>query len=182
MFEHWELSVMGLAGAGLIVLGIWIRSGGYRRGVQRTYLARALPAYQRNLVFALVPMGLAFVLLVAGATLADSRGGPEARDPTAMTLVLLGLLALGVTFWWMFRLPRFLKPGWVLEYERAEQAGEPVEDFRPKPMSPRAYSLNWLGLGALCIVWLALGLPIGPMLIGLGTGAALLLASRPRQA
>jgi hypothetical protein len=96
-------------------------------------------------------------------------------------LGVLGLGAGGVAGWWLVRPPAFAKPGWVREYERAEAAGEAVPDFGPRPMSRRAYVLNWIGLGVGAAAWLAFELPAGPMLVGLGIGVSLLLASRPRQ-
>jgi hypothetical protein len=182
VFEHWDIGAAALFGGALILMGIWIRSGGYRRGVARIYFRRVLPDYQRNAIFALIPMGAAFVLLIGGATLGNSRGGPEADDPGAMLLVGLGLFALVFGLACIVRPPRFMKPAWVVEREHAERAGAPVEDFTPRPMSPRAYTINWIGLAALAGAWLAVGLPLGPLLIGVGTGAALLLASWPRQA
>src|SRR5205823_3038353 len=114
-----------------------------------TYFRRALPGFQRNAIFAFIPMGLAFVLFIGGASLGNSRGGPDANDPTSNVLILIGLVALAFAFWCLVRPPSVMKPAWVVEYERAERAGEPVEDFTPTPMSPRAYSLNWIGLAAL---------------------------------
>jgi hypothetical protein len=167
-FKNWEFSALILFSIYAIVLGIIFRTGHFRRGVQRVYFNRGLPGISRNMAFAFVPTGIAFLLLVVGGTLAS------------LPVVLCGLVALIVALWWMFRPPEWAKPAWVREHERAEAAGEPVPDYRPPSMSGRAYLLNWIGLGIGAAVWLALGLPVGSLLIGLGFGISLLLASRPR--
>ena len=82
----------------------------------------------------------------------------------------------------MFRTPAWAKPDWVREYERAVQAGEPVPDLRPPPMTQRAYVLQWLALAAMSVIWLALALPLIPLLIGIGTAISLLVANRPHNA
>ena len=184
MFDRWELGIGALLGAALLVVGIAIRTGHFRRGVGNTYFNRALPRFQRQAVFALIPGGLAF-LSVALAFQVDphsfERGNTSAQDPIATILVLFGIVCLAAFFWWMFRPPAWTKPAWVREYERAERAGEPVPDLRAPPMSQRAYTLNWIGLFAMAAGWLALGLPIGPLLIGLGFGMSALFANRPRR-
>lgn len=185
LVDHWEVGLAGLMGAAIAAVGVAVRSGHLRRGVGRTYFNRAMPGYQRNAMFALIPGGLAFLLIAAAWGFAQARGvsdDPNApADPVVSSLILVGMVLLGVFFWWMFRLPQWMKPDWVREYERAERAGEPVPDLRGQPMSPRAYALNWLGLFLLAGLWLALHLPIGPLLIGLGLGLTTLLANRPRR-
>lgn len=186
MFDHWEVDVFTLACAIFVGVGAAIRSGYFRGGVQRTYFNRRLPDSQRNAIFVLLPFGLGVLLVVAGASAYAVAGDPDGpspppADPVASISMLLGLLLVAASIWWMFRLPRWAKPEWVREYERAERAGEPVPDLSPRPMSQRAYQLNWLGLAALAVVWLAVHLPVAPLLIGLGLGMSALLASRPHQ-
>jgi hypothetical protein len=182
VFDHWEVGAIVLVAIYVGVLGIVIRTGHFRRGVRNTYFNRELPGYMRNAPFAFVPGGLAFLLIVAGASLASrSRALGLDQDLLANVLILLGVLAFGVFFWWLFRPPEWTKPDWLRDYERAEAAGEAVPDMSPPPMTGRAYVLNWIGLGVVAAVWHALGLPFGPLLIGLGIGASVLLANRPRR-
>lgn len=167
-FDNWEYGAIIVLSVYAIVLGIIFRTGHFRRGVQRVYFNRGMPGFSRNMAFAFIPTGIAFLLLVVGGTLAN------------LPVVVCGLIALIIAFWFMFRPPEWAKPSWVREHERAAAAGEPVPDYRPPSMSSRTYLLNWLGLGIAAVVWLALGLPVGSLLIGLGFGISLLLASRPR--
>ncbi len=179
--QSWELGAVAVVAVYCIVLGVVLRTGHFRRGLRNTYFNRELPTYQRNVPFAFVPGGLAF-LLIGAALLLRGRVRPYDTDPVVTALVVLGILCLVTFFWWMFRPPQWIKPAWVREYERAEAAGESVPDLRPPPMSPRAYMLNWIGLFVGAAVWLAVGLPLGPLLIGVGFGLSLLIANRPRPA
>jgi hypothetical protein len=179
--DRWELGAIAIAAVYCVVLGVVLRTGHFRRGLLNTYFNRELPGYQRNAPFAFVPGGLAFLLIGAG-TILQSRLQPSDTDPLATTLLVLGVVCLVTFFWWLFRPPRWIKPAWVRDYERAEATGEPVPDLRPPPMSQRAYVLNWIGLVAGAAVWLVVGLPLGPLLIGLGFGLSLLVANRPRSA
>jgi hypothetical protein len=182
--DSWVVAAAALIGAFCLGIGIAVRAGRLRRGVGNTYFNRELPGYQRKAMFALIPGGLALLLVTVGWA-SDPRRG-EAYDPNAppdqlgTVLFLLAVLSLGLFFWWIFRLPEWMKPAWVREYEHAERTGQPLPDLRRKPMSPRAYRLNWLVLTAMATLWIALHLPLGPLLIGLGFGMSGLLANRPR--
>lgn len=178
--EHWEIDAAALMGALGLMVGVGIRMGRFRRGVRNTYFAPGLPDYQRRGTFVLIPLGAAFLLIAAGMMEFQSRGAtPDSADPLGSILLAVGVLALLLGIWWMFRLPGWLKPAWVREYDAARRAGLPVPDLSPTPMSPRAYALNWLGLAVFSLVWLALRLPVGDLLIGVGFGMSLLLANRP---
>jgi hypothetical protein len=93
----------------------------------------------------------------------------------------LGCLSLLAGIWCLYRPPEWIKPAWLRAEEVAARAGLPVPDRQPPPLSPRMYALNWVGLAILSVAWLAFGLPLGALLIGLGTGIALLVANRPRK-
>jgi hypothetical protein len=182
--DHWEVDAFAALGAICVVLGVWIRSGGFRGALRSTYFARGLPDHMRHTPFAFIPLGAAFLLLIAGASHIASFDAvavsADDADALGSILVVLGLVGLGIGCWWMFRPPEWVKPTWIREYERAQRAGHAVLDFSPEPMSPRAYTLNWLGLAAMAVIWLAIGLPLAALLIGLGFGMSMLLANRPR--
>ena len=185
MFEQWEVGAGALLGAAFLVMGVAVRSRQFHAGVQRTYLRRDSPAYYRNAIFAMIPIGIAFLCLIAGAGLQQAHGGIEngaPSEPVAELVLLVGVVCLGVACWWTIRPPDWAKPAWVREYDRARKLGEPVPEYVPPAMSGRAYTLNWLGLGAIAVLWLALSLPLGPLLIGLGLGVSLLLTHRPHSA
>ncbi|HEY1298638.1 MAG TPA: hypothetical protein VGJ60_36620 [Chloroflexota bacterium] len=124
MFEHWEIGAFGLMGAAFIVVGVIARGGRYHAGIERTYLRRDLPKYQRNAVFALLPIGVAFVCLSAGAGLMQAHGtlatGRDV-DPLTNGLMILGIAALITGVWWTLRPPGWAKPGWIREYDRQSQ-------------------------------------------------------------
>jgi hypothetical protein len=131
VLEHWEIGAFGLMGAAFIVVGAIARGGLYHAGVERTYLRRDLPNYRRNALFALIPIGVAFVCLSAGASLMQAHGtlatGSEG-DPLTNGLMIVGIVALITGLWWTFRPPGWAKPAWVREYERTEQAGQPAPE------------------------------------------------------
>jgi hypothetical protein len=182
VFDRWEVGAIVLVAIYVGVLGIVIRTGHFRRGVRNTYFNRELPGYMRNASFAFIPGGLAFLLIVAGAWLASrSRALGLETDPLANVLIVLGVLAFGVFFRWLFRPPEWTKPDWLRAHERAEAAGEAVPDMSPPPMTTRAYVLNWIGLGVGAALWYVAGLPLGPLLIGLGIGVSLLVVNQPRR-
>ena len=134
MFEHWEIGAFGAMGAAFIAIGAIARGGHYHAGVQRTYFRRDLPNYQRNALFALIPIGVAFVCLSAGAGLMQTHGTLDTgsdSDPLTNCVMLVGIAALITGLWWIFRPPTWAKPRWVRECERkerAERAGQPVPD------------------------------------------------------
>ena len=182
LFDHWEVGAAALIAAVCLAMGVAVQLGHFRSGVRNTYFNPGVPGYWRTAIFAFIPFGLGFLLLIAGVSISQASAGPGPEappDPFGSLLILVGFVCIALFFWWLFRLPEWMKPQWVREYERAQRAGEPVPDMNPPRMSPRAYALNWIGLAALVALWLAVHLPVGPLLIGLGLGLSMLLANRP---
>jgi hypothetical protein len=80
-------------------------------------------------VFALIPVGVAFVCISAGASLMQAHGTLETGtdpDPLANGLMLIGLVALVTGIWWTVRPPGWAKPAWLRECEGADEQAEPV--------------------------------------------------------
>ena len=126
MFEHWELVAGAVMGSVFIVIGAITRSGHYPAGVQRTYMRQGIPSYQRNAVFALIPVGVAFVCITAGASLMQTHGTLDTGsdpDPLTNALMLVGFVGLITGVWWTWRPPGWAKPRWLRDYERAQQSG-----------------------------------------------------------
>jgi hypothetical protein len=162
---------MGLMG---VAIGTLVRAG-VLRAWARNYFTPGLPAQLHNGQFALIPLGAAFLLTALGASIAQSAEPPDQAWP----FFGFGVLSLIIGIWWVIRPPEWMKPAWLQAEEQAIREGLPVPDRRQQPYSPRAYALNWLGLIVGSVVWLKLGLPVGALLIGLGTGISLLVAKRP---
>jgi hypothetical protein len=163
-----------------VLVGACVRAGGCRRAL-RYYFIPDMPAHLHNGAFVLIPIGAALILISAGVSIAQSA--PPRVDPTAMSadfpFIGFGLVCLFTGVWWGVRPPGWIKPAWLRAEEQAIREGMPVPDRRERPFTPRAYALNWLGLLVGSAAWLAFGLPVGALLIGLSTGIALLVANRP---
>jgi hypothetical protein len=180
--DSWVVPVSGLMGLIFVVLGICVRGGGCRKAL-RYYFVPDTPAHLHNGAFALIPLGLAFFLIAVGASIAQSAPPPPGpSDPPAGGAFFgFGVVFLFTGLWWVFRPPRWMKPAWLLAEEQAIRDGRPVPDRRDRPYTPRAWALNWLGLVVGSVVWVALGLPVGALFLGLSTGIALLIANRPKR-
>jgi hypothetical protein len=175
--------VAGLIGLLGVSLGITVRAGGARRAL-RDYFVPDIPAHLRNGPFALIPLGLAFFLIAVGTSLAQSAPPTTAGSadaPAGAPFFGFAVLSLFTGIWWVFRPPAWMKPAWLRAEEQAIRAGLPVPDRRDRPYTPRAWALNWVGLIVGSVVWVALGLPVVPLFLGLSTGIALLLANRPNR-
>jgi hypothetical protein len=170
---------MGLAS---VLLGVCVRTGGCRRTL-RYYFIPDMPAHLHNSGFALIPLGIAFLSIAIGTSIAQSA--PPQTDPPEMRadfpFFTVGVVSLFTGIWWVVRPPGWMKPAWLLAEEQAIRDGLPVPDRRDRPYTPRAWALNWLALAVASAVWVALGLPWGPLFLGLSTGIALLMANRPNR-
>jgi hypothetical protein len=123
LFDRWELAAVAIVSMYCVVLGVLFRLGRLRGGVRRLYFNRELPSFYRNMAFAFGPTGLAFLLIIAGTSLAR-RAQPGEDRMLAFVLGVLGLIAGVVACWWIVRPPGWAKPSWVREYDRTEAVGE----------------------------------------------------------
>jgi hypothetical protein len=181
--NSWVIPVAGLVGLLSILVGVCVRAGGCRRAL-RYYFVPDMPAHLHNGAFALIPLGIAFLVIAVGTSVARAAQPPATPTdmPPSAPYFLVSMLSLLVGMWWLIRPPAWMKPAWLRAEEQAIRQGLPVPDRRDRPYSPRAYALNWLGLIVLAAAWLAFGLPVGALLIGVSTGIALLVANRPTRA
>jgi hypothetical protein len=132
VFDHWELVAGAVMGSAFIVLGAIVRSGHYRVGVYRAYLRPDLPSYQRNAIFALLPVGVAFVCITTGAGLMQVHGTLQSGsdpDPLTNALMLVGFVTLITGLWWTWRPPGWAKPRWLRKLEQAEQSAQGLADL-----------------------------------------------------
>lgn len=132
---------------------------------------------------AMLPGGVATVLMVLGVTLAP----PHARAPSDpwADLVFVGLALFAVALWFGIWPPNVALPRWYRE-ERARRgqqlppvAPEPPEGAHPV-ISRRVY---YAMLGATVVVGIAgvaAGVRAGALAIGIGTGLAILARARIR--
>jgi hypothetical protein len=109
MDSYTGAGVIGLAMGGLaLVYGVLLRTGTVHADVARQYRNEALPRYQRNGVFALIPFGLMF--LIAGALLV-------VHDTAALWLALVTIVVWVVGFVFGIvvpaRPPWWMKPRWL---------------------------------------------------------------------
>jgi hypothetical protein len=178
--DSWVVPVAGIIGLLSLTVGICVRAGGCRRAL-RYYFVPDMPAHLHNGAFAMIPLGLAFFLIAVGASIAQSAPPPasSADAPPGVAFFGFGVVSLFTGIWWVIRPPGWMKPAWLRAEEQAIRAGLPVPDRRDRPFTPRAWALNWLGLIVASAAWVALGLPVGPLFLGLSTGIALLVANRP---
>jgi hypothetical protein len=179
MSERELVALVCLAMGGLgLVMGTLVRLGARNRRFFWQYDNPRLPGSQRNSVFAWIPLGLAFII---GGVIITQPGPTSAASvlfvfASALALVVL----LGVSFWIMWRPPRWSKPAWLLAQEDGRRAGEPVPETPQPEMTPGVYRLSWLVLGLAVVGWWIIGHPSG-VLVGLGVGATFVIAMRPRQ-
>ena len=142
------------------------------------YRNEDLPRYQREMIGALIPMGIACTLWAIAFTGIGSRG-----FEVGLTLVGLGFLVLAIVFF--FWHPAWTKPSWLREAERREEAGEPLDDLpmpaegRTMTVSRREYRIAWLLCGALVVGGIAIGQVTGAI-VGLGVALPILLAMKVR--
>jgi hypothetical protein len=125
VFDHWELGAGAVMGGVFIVIGAIVRSGHYQLGVYRTYLRPDLASYQRNAIFALVPVGVAFVCITVAASLMQMHGTLESGidpDPLTNALMVIGIVSLITGVWWTWRPPGWAKPKWLRDYERSRNS------------------------------------------------------------
>jgi hypothetical protein len=128
---------------------------------------------------ALIPIGCFFLFPMVLGAIADTNPG-RAWLPVILLLMVLtaGSLILGI--WATIRPPGWLKPAWIRAEEQAIREGRPTLRAAKTPKLTRAgYVTGWVGLIGLAAIWLVLGLPLAPLIIGLGIGLALLVAHRP---
>src|SRR5215469_3279728 len=113
MDSYTGAGVVGLAMGGLsLIFGVLFRTGNLHGNLASQYRDEALPRYQRNGVFALIPFGLMF--LVAGALLVVHKEPPGWLVLTTVVVWVVGFSSGMVV---VARPPSWMKPRWMREAE-----------------------------------------------------------------
>lgn len=159
------------------LVGGLIRSGRVRVWAVG-YWDEALPAYQRHTPFVFLPIGLVMWLGLLGVALEVS--GAHGGAYLTLTAVVVFITVIPLL---MLRLPRWLKPTWLIDEER-RSAADPEYRARLVEAHQRRYSSSeyrkaWALLAIVVAVAFVLAWPPA-VLIGLGVGGAMLYARRPR--
>jgi hypothetical protein len=177
------------ASFGLALIGMWLywqgwdaASGEDRRARAYWWQVRFMPWPYHNGVAASLPIGISLVFAAGGVLLPND--GPFGWLSPAMAAATLHGFHVGV--WALIRPPRFLQAPWLRADQERRKRGlpsaipVPPEGKRPT-MTARAFAVSALGFATFALVWLALGFPPGPILIGLAIALPAVAATRLRR-
>jgi len=171
--DDWVIAAGLLFGGACLGMGACVRLGGCRR-LLRSYFTASLPPHLRHGVLASLPGGVFFVLGALGVQ-AIERYGAAALGLIAGLFAGAGV-ALLLAIWVLISPPGWSKPAWL---QTRERNGVRFTHDGLTPISTRQYLVGWAALPVLALVWVVLDLPLAPLLLGLGAGASVLIASRP---
>jgi hypothetical protein len=132
---------------------------------------------------AVVPIFAGFAYLIGFGTLVVLF--VERPERLAWLAYAIGIGLFVLMFWALIRPPSWMQPPWLAEAIRREKAGLPSNVPAPPEgkqpvMSRRQFRWTVMGLTAFAVAWVALGLPIQYLLLGLGAGIPILVATRVR--